>query len=194
MQKKKPSTIIKVPELKVAYHKERAIDFPHKIKGSETAAKLIRSLYDDGEIELREVVFIIYFNRAKEPIGYYKHSTGGIAGTVIDIRLILGTALKSLSSAIIISHNHPSGNSKPSERDIKLTVKLQEAARLHDIDILDHIVITKNKHYSLADNGLMGLRTFYPIEKIQSDQLEENIELLEIEAKAIALELSLLKF
>jgi len=193
--KKTNNNVIKVPEINISFDKIRAVDFPKKISGSDSAAELIRSLFDKGEIEFHEVFFVVYLNRANEPIGYYKHSIGGIAGTVADNRIILGAALKSLSSAIIVSHNHPSGNIKPSESDKQLTKKLQEGARLLDISVLDHIILTKNDYSSLADQGLMGVDSPYPINLTSTAIIQENkIDLHEIEAKAIELELELLNF
>ena len=80
-------------------------------------------------------------------------SQGGISGTVTDVRIILQYALKANASGIILCHNHPSGNVEPSEADIKITSKLKEAAMIHDITLLDHLIITKDNYYSLADMG-----------------------------------------
>lgn len=193
--KKTNNNVIKVPEINISFDKNRTVDFPKKISGSDSAAELIRSLFDKGEIEFHEVFFVIYLNRANEPIGYYKHSVGGIAGTVADNRIILAGALKSLSSALIISHNHPSGNTKPSESDKVLTKKLQDGARLLDIAVLDHIILTKSDYSSLADQGLMGVDSPYPINLNPVTITQENkLELYELEAKAIELELELLNF
>jgi DNA repair protein RadC len=85
----------------------------------------------------------IFLNRQNNTIGWFKVSQGGLSGTVIDIRLILATALNCLASAIILCHNHPSGNLHPSEADISMTKKLQEASKLMDIQVLDHIILTE---------------------------------------------------
>lgn len=188
--------IIKVPELNVSFSKDSLVDFPTKISSSQTAAKLIRSLYEKDEIELHEVMFVIYRNRANQPIGYYKHSVGGVSRTVVDSKIILGAALKSLSSAVILAHNHPSGETKPSQADKDLTKRIQSAAALFDISVLDHLIITKTDYNSLADNGFMGVDSPYPIELMPPTVIEENkdsIKRYELEAKAIEVELELLK-
>jgi DNA repair protein RadC len=80
-------------------------------------------------------------------------SQGGISGTVIDVRLILKTAIEKLASSIILCHNHPSGTLEPSDADKKITDKLKKAGELMDIPVLDHVIIGRNKHYSFADEG-----------------------------------------
>ena len=100
-------------------------------------------------------MFAVYLNRVNNTIGWVKISQGGIAGTVVDNKLILKYAIECLASSIILVHNHPSGNIKPSESDIRITKKLQEACSYMDINFLDHLIISSNSHTSLADEGLM---------------------------------------
>lgn len=125
-----------------------------KIKRSRDAAEYARQFYFD-DIMIYESVFIIMTNRANNTIGYAKISQGGIAGTAVDIRLILKYAIDNLASGIILVHNHPSGNLKASPQDIQIAKKLKEAARWMDIDLLDSIIISENSHSSLADEGLI---------------------------------------
>lgn len=75
------------------------------------------------------------------------------SGTVADIRIAFASALKSMSSGMILIHNHPSGNEKPSQSDIKLTRKFKEVGELMDIEVLDHLILTKSGYHSLANNG-----------------------------------------
>ena len=82
-------------------------------------------------------------------------SSGGISGTIVDIRLILGVALKCLASGIILAHTHPSGELTPSRVDRELTQKLKEAAKLMDISLLEHLIITNEGYFSFADEGLV---------------------------------------
>jgi DNA repair protein RadC len=88
-------------------------------------------------------------------LGGHLCSTGGLTGTVADIRLILGIALKACACNIIISHNHPSGNLKPSMADKEITTRLKEAGKLMDISLLDHIIISpsEGQYFSFADEG-----------------------------------------
>ena len=123
-----------------------------KITASESASKVIRQFYFD-DINIYESFFILLLNRANNTTGFAKISQGGTAGTVVDIKIIAKYAVESLSSAVIICHNHPSGNKQPSEADINITKKIKDALLLLDIKLIDHIIITENDLYSFADNG-----------------------------------------
>ena len=123
-----------------------------KITTSESASKVIRQFYFD-DINIYESFFILLLNRANNTTGFAKISQGGTAGTVVDIKIIAKYAVESLSSAVIICHNHPSGNKQPSEADINITKKIKDALLLLDIKLIDHIIITENDLYSFADNG-----------------------------------------
>ncbi|MBI9055350.1 MAG: DNA repair protein RadC [Bacteroidales bacterium] len=102
-----------------------------------------------------EEFWILLLNRSNGIIEKFKISQGGIAGTVIDIKIILKNAIEKLASSIILCHNHPSGNKNPSSADDSITQKLKTGADLVDISVLDHIVIADTKYYSFADEGRM---------------------------------------
>ncbi len=101
-----------------------------------------------------EEFWILLLNRANKIIKKVMISEGGISGTVADPKRIFKAAIENNASSIILCHNHPSGNLKPSEADIKLTKKLKEAGTMLDISVLDHIIIGDEKFYSFADEGL----------------------------------------
>jgi DNA repair protein RadC len=127
-----------------------------KITCASDAAKTLKEFYDQDTIELTESVIILFLNRNNNTIGWYKVSQGGLSGTVIDNRLIIVTALNCAAHSIIISHNHPSGNTQPSQTDILITTKLKNACDLLDIKLLDHIILTESgEFYSMADNGVI---------------------------------------
>ncbi len=98
---------------------------------------------------------MLLLNRANKVLGITTISEGGLSGTVTDVRLIYQYAIKGNACGIIIAHNHPSGNSNPSESDQKITQKIKEAGNLLDIQLLDHIILTPEKEIfrSLADEG-----------------------------------------
>jgi DNA repair protein RadC len=128
-------------------------DFPRiKIQSSEAAANFIRRFYT-GDIDIFESAFVLLLNSQNMSIGYAKLSQGGIQGTVMDPRLVAHYAVKCLASAVIIAHNHPSGALKPSEADLNLTKKINSGLDLLDIKLLDHVIITSEGYYSLADNS-----------------------------------------
>ena len=147
---------VNVPELAVSYTRSRQRDFG-KISSSKDAAYFIKNTFNEGEVELQEQFIVLYLNQANEIIGYYKHSKGAINATVADIRIILATALKSLAVSMVIAHNHPSGNLKPSRADEQLTAKIKESAAMMEVKLLDHVIVTRDGYYSFADDGLLGL-------------------------------------
>ena len=90
---------------------------------------------------------------ANRVLGISAISKGGVTGTVVDPKIVYGLALKAVACGIILAHNHPSGNLKPSHADIKLTEKLASAGKIFDLPILDHLIMTGESYYSFADNG-----------------------------------------
>ena len=125
-----------------------------QITSSQVAYEYLRMLYDEETVALQEQFIILYLNRANSVIGAYHAFTGGITGTVADIRIIMGVALKSMACGIILSHNHPSRNLLPSNADREITNKIKEVCKLMDINLLDHIILSpEGTFYSFADEG-----------------------------------------
>ena len=100
-----------------------------------------------------EELWAIFINNAGRVIYKYKVSQGGINETTADIRLILKKAIEKLATGIILSHNHPSGQNRPSADDDRLTKRLADSAKVMEIRMLDHVIVTANKYYSYADEG-----------------------------------------
>jgi DNA modification methylase len=144
-----------VPEIKISYNSLPKKFFEGPVNSAEKVADFIRSLYPKGELELQEQFYVLYLNSALNIIGYYRHTVGTINATLADIRLILGTALKSGAISIIVAHNHPSGNTKPSDADISLTKKLKTAATSMEIALQDHVIVTKESYTSLREQGYL---------------------------------------
>lgn len=126
------------------------IDDAPKIDQPDLAAKIFRK-YMKEEILYRESLYAIYLNKALKVKGIFKVSDGGIGASLADIRIILGIALKSFSSAIILAHNHPSGSLEVSHADKKLTKELKKASNVMNIKLVDHLIITKNEYKSIID-------------------------------------------
>jgi len=101
-----------------------------------------------------EEFWVVFLNQSNKIIDKYRASQGGIASTVIDVRLIMKAAIEKLASGIILCHNHPSGNLKPSKSDIDITTKLREAGKIMDIKVLDHVIVTDEKYFSFGDEGI----------------------------------------
>ena len=145
----------KVAEVELVYKtKVKASERP-KISSSKDIYDVLRQIWDENKIEMVEEFKVIFLNRGNRVTGVYEASSGGITGTVADPRLILAAAIKSLAVSIILSHNHPSGNLKPSRADEELTLKIKDAAKYHDIRVIDHIIVTSEGYYSFADEGLI---------------------------------------
>ena len=113
------------------------------------------STWDQNKLELQKQFKVILMNNKNRVLGLYELSTGGVASTSADPKLIFMASLKSNASTIIVAHNHPSGDPQPSTVDKNLTRKIKDAGRLLDISVHDHIVVTRHFYYSFADNGLM---------------------------------------
>ena len=142
-----------VAEIMVSYRPEKTIDF--KLENSRESFELILNNWDENRIEMQEEVKLILLNRSNKVLGIYSLASGGITGCIVDVRLILSVALKTLATGIIVVHNHPSGNLNPSREDLKLTKQLKEAAQLMNITLLDHLIITRDNYYSFADEGML---------------------------------------
>lgn len=143
----------KIAEVELIYRTNVKASERPKITCSKDSYMYLRSVWDEEKIEFVEQFKVLLLNRANRVLGVYQLSTGGVSSTVVDTRLIFTSALKSNSSAIIISHNHPSGNIIPSRSDIELTRKIFDAGKYLDISLLDHIIISSDEYYSFADES-----------------------------------------
>lgn len=146
----------KVNEIKVSYCEKLGIIDSEPVSNSENVARLLFENWDKNTIGLKETFKVLLLNNANKVKGTYQASTGGITGTVVDLRLLFAVVLKTVSTSIILAHNHPSGTMKPSGADKDLTEKIKNAADLFDIKVLDHLIILPTGGYfSFADNGLL---------------------------------------
>ena len=144
---------MEVAEIKVSYSNKNLERI--KVTNSQILYNLVLKQWDLDLIEFQEEVKIVLLNRANIVLGVYEMSKGGTSGTVVDIKIILGIALKCNASSIVITHNHPSGSLEPSEPDKSITKKLKEACRILDLNLLDHLIITGLGYYSFSDNLLL---------------------------------------
>ncbi|MDA9127867.1 JAB domain-containing protein [Flavobacteriaceae bacterium] len=143
----------KISEIQLFYkneNKEHII-----VTNSQSAYDVLREDWSPNTIELQEEFKLLLLDRDNKVLGVYSLSKGGIAGTVVDIRLMMVAALKAKANAIILAHNHPSGNLKPSIQDRELTKKILKASKFLDVQLLDHIIMTKKSYFSFADEGML---------------------------------------
>ncbi|MBP3518605.1 MAG: DNA repair protein RadC [Parabacteroides sp.] len=122
------------------------------IRSSQDAYRFFHPLLCDLP---HEELWVALTNRSASVIEKVKISQGGTNATSVDLRIILKAAINALASGIIICHNHPSGNIRPSRQDDQLTQHLRDAARLVEIQLLDHIVLCDGNYFSYADEGML---------------------------------------
>jgi len=123
-----------------------------KIKSSEDAFHILYAELSDKQYE---EFWVLMLDRANQVIRKVNISEGGMAGTVADPKKIFKMALDLNASSLILSHNHPSNNLKPSQNDIDLTKKLRSAGKLLDIEVLDHLIFGNDTYYSFADENII---------------------------------------
>ena len=147
-------------EVTISYRRMPQPERP-QIRGSQTCFDYLSSIETlQNEIVTREIFIAVFLDRANKIIGHTIISVGGMTGTVVDAKLIFKAALLSNACAVILCHNHPSGNLTPSQIDIELTRKLIKAGENLELPILDHLIVTLNdsgsyQYYSFADNGMI---------------------------------------
>lgn len=123
-----------------------------KIITSENAYIQVK---EDLESLPHEEFWMLILNRGNRVLQKKQISKGGIAGTIADVRLIFKEVIEHRGSAIIVAHNHPSGNANPSKADLKLTHKIKEAGKILDIELLDHLIVVQGSYLSFADEGIL---------------------------------------
>lgn len=154
--KKQLDPLYQIAEIELVYKsKVKASDRP-QITEARDAFKILFNTWDHNKIDLVEQFKVLLLNRANKVLGIIEVSSGGLTGTVADPRIILAAGIKAAAVSLIICHNHPSGNLRPSKADEQLTQKIKEAGYLLDIKLLDHLIITGDETYfSFADEGLL---------------------------------------
>lgn len=146
---------MKVAEVQLTYKTTvKASERPH-VNTSLEVHRVLESNWNYEIIEFIEEFKIILLNRNNRVLAIVPISVGGTAGTVADPKVIFVSALKCNAASIILVHNHPSGNLKPSNSDIELTKRLKNAGQFLDLPVIEHIILTKDAYFSFADEGLM---------------------------------------
>ena len=147
--------IFRVAEVQLSYKPHfRAQERP-QISTSEQAYKVLIENWDMNLINYIEQAKMILLNRNNRVLGIVNLSTGGSASTVMDSRILFTIALKATATSIILCHNHPSGNLRPSGEDIKMTEMIKQAGKILGIDVHDHLIISESGYFSMAEEGCM---------------------------------------
>lgn len=142
----------KIPQVRLAYVSDSTVEHP-RIASSRDIANFIRNTFEEGEIEYRECFKVVYLNRANKVLGFQTISEGGTSCTPVDNKMIFAGALLSNAQTIILCHNHPSGNLKPSYQDDAITRTAKQAGDYLGIKVLDHLIITVDGFFSYNDEG-----------------------------------------
>lgn len=138
-------------EIEISYSSAKPV-WSDIITGSSDAEALFRSCWHN--MDMVESAYVIHLKTNNQVLGIQKIGMGGTRATVVDPKVIFGTALKALGAAIILAHNHPSGGLKPSKHDQTLTSRIHKAGEILDIKLLDHLILTpESGYYSFKDDG-----------------------------------------
>ena len=147
------NTDFKVAEVQLSYRNTVPYDKRTKVRDAKDAYKVMLKIHDDDTLDYIETFKVLYLNQNNHVLGCRTISEGGLASTCCDVRTILQGALLTNAVGIILAHNHPSGNVTPSEKDIQITSQINKAAKLLDLQLLDHIIYTRETYFSFADDG-----------------------------------------
>ena len=142
-----------VSEIQISYYPSIMEDY--QVENSQRSFELFLNEWEQNTLQMQEEVKLLLLNRNNRVLGIHSLAKGGLTSCVVDIRIILSVALKCLATGIILVHNHPSGNLKPSIDDIKITEQLKDGCKLLNIELLDHLIITREDYFSFADEGML---------------------------------------
>ncbi len=138
--KKQPK---KVPHVKVRVSRGKGYDPKKVVTSPDDTVKYFRQYLNNYNIEGQEQFLVMYLTRANAVIGIYPHTKGGMTASIVDVKLVVSTALNLAAEAVITCHNHPSGSLNPSQDDFKMARKVREALAYYDIKLLDNLILTK---------------------------------------------------
>ncbi|MDR2084944.1 MAG: JAB domain-containing protein [Bacteroidales bacterium] len=144
----------KIPEITISYKDTVRASERLQITCSDDVVKIFKVVFKEC-MQHHEEAYAIFLNHSNRVLGLFNISKSGVSSTLVDIKILMQTALKVHASAMIFSHNHPSSYLKPSRQDILLTKKIKEACKVLDISFFDHIIMTEEGYYSFVNEGLL---------------------------------------
>nr|WP_121274021.1 JAB domain-containing protein [Pedobacter schmidteae] len=148
-------SLLNVSEIEVNYRTHYSINERPVIVSSKLAYEIFMEHWPTGKIQMVEETYMLLLNKANRVLGIVHISTGTLSACLVDFKVVFSIALKALASKILIAHNHPSGDLRPSVEDMKLTKRLGDAAKLLNIEFCDHLIITTDGYTSFMDEGLV---------------------------------------
>lgn len=147
------NTDYKVAEVELSYKNRVPYKERKKVSSSLDAYNLLINIHDDDTLDYTETFKVLYLNQASQVVGCSTVSKGGITATCVDVRNVMQGALLTNAVAMVLGHNHPSGNTSPSREDDRITSQVAKAGELLNIKVLDHIIFTREQFYSYNDEG-----------------------------------------
>lgn len=145
--------ITAVNEISLKYHPKPIKNVGTQISDPYEAVKFLMQIWEEDTIELKESFYVVALNNAKKVVGYYHLSFGGMTATIVDPAEVMRIALLTNANSILLAHNHPSGNMKPSKADRKLTERIAAAGKIMGIEVDDHIIISAGDYVSMRMEG-----------------------------------------
>ena len=146
----------KVCEVKLSYKPNFKLSERPEVSSSQMAYEIFRSHWDEETMQFLESFKVLLLNKGNRVLGLLDLSLGGLDHTTADMRVIFAAALKAGATGLILAHNHPSGTKKPSTADISITERINKAAKILSINVLDHLIVTHDEgYYSFQDEGMM---------------------------------------
>ena len=142
-------------EVQVSYRHPATENDKLKITNSQEAYEAFKSIWNQDTISMYEEFYVIFLDHAHHILGYRLIGRGTTSFCMVDTKIILTIGLLCHSSVLLLAHNHPSGQGYPSNADKKLTAKIQQGAKLFDIKVLDHLILTCEGYFSFQDEGLL---------------------------------------
>ncbi len=154
MEKQSIQSLFSVTEVELVYRNKVRPEDRLKLVDSTSVYDVLLHAWDMNKIELVEQFKIVLLDHSNSCLGISDISSGGVSACLVDPKIVFATVLKARASSVILAHNHPSCNLKPSPADIELTKKLKAGGALLDVSVLDHLIVTPFSYYSFADDRL----------------------------------------
>jgi DNA repair protein RadC len=135
-------------EVEVSYKYKSSLNQRPKLSSPNEVFDFAKYLFHEERLGLQEQFIVIYLNKSNRVIGSCNLFTGSISACVVDMKLILAIGLKLMANGVILLHNHPSGNIKPSQQDLSLTTKIKNALELLDMTLIDHLIVSPDQRFT----------------------------------------------
>lgn len=155
MANKSTSKETAVSQIELSYIPKKKMSELPKVSNADDAYQILLKSWDKTKLQFVEQFKVMLLNRAGRVLGICTLTTGSDSGTIVDLKLIFAIVLKAYAGRIVLAHNHPSGSLLPSRNDFEATYRIKQAARLLEVQIDDHLIISAEGYYSFADEGAL---------------------------------------